>query len=41
VTKQTSEGTNQAASAAVQLSEKAEQLLRLVGTFKVDSSKAA
>ncbi len=38
VTKQATEGTNQAAMAAGQLSEKAEQLLRLVGTFKVDHS---
>ena len=37
VTKQTSEGTNQ--TAAAQLSEKSEQLLKLVGTFKVNESK--
>ncbi|MEM6394107.1 MAG: methyl-accepting chemotaxis protein [Planctomycetota bacterium] len=37
VTRQATEGTSQAAQAAAQLSTKSEQLLQLVGSFKVDA----
>jgi len=40
VSRQTAEGASQAAQAASQLSAKSEQLQQLVGTFKVDNSKA-
>jgi len=40
VTRQTTEGTQQAASASASLSTKAERLLELMGSFKVASSKA-